>query len=227
MPFFVDARETRCAMADLVESSGGRSIVDRVASRANNAFVRDLDSDEELRAWLADHDLTLAEAARIQPAYDGYLPWDFCGGSAVARFRLPEGGPGVIEKIYGTKTAAQVGYTIAPKSKVPPGTYLAGIDSQGYAATPSALVVNEAVTFATGTPVVTETEAAGLMMEADCVREMHALYEGKPFDAGLESAQPTSTDTSCSIAGHDGGGDLLVVLGAMVVLRSIRGSGSD
>lgn len=68
-PFFVDRFETRCAMAHLIEQSGGRALVERVATEANNALIEDLASDMELRDWLFEHGMTMREAAGIQPGY--------------------------------------------------------------------------------------------------------------------------------------------------------------
>jgi uncharacterized protein (TIGR03382 family) len=68
-PFFIDDRGVRCAMAHLIETHGGAALVARVAATANNAFVRELAADPEMRAWLVRNGLTVAEAARIQPGY--------------------------------------------------------------------------------------------------------------------------------------------------------------
>lgn len=72
VPSFIDAHGTRCAMAHLIEVSGGGALVRRVAESANHARVADLASDPELIAWLDREGLTLEEAARIQPEYG----WD-------------------------------------------------------------------------------------------------------------------------------------------------------
>jgi hypothetical protein len=69
-PSFVDEHGTRCAMAHLIERSGRGDLVQAVARGANDAYVRDLASDPELREWLTSQGLTVAEAARIQPEYD-------------------------------------------------------------------------------------------------------------------------------------------------------------
>jgi hypothetical protein len=73
MPYFVDRSGVRCAMAYLIEQSGGGDLVARVAATNNNARVRDLKNDPELVAWLDANGLTAAEAARIQPWYE-YTP---------------------------------------------------------------------------------------------------------------------------------------------------------
>ena len=69
MPFFRDGHGALCAMAYLIERSGRRDLVDRVASTRNNAFIAELASDRELRGWLDSVGLSVTEAARIQPTY--------------------------------------------------------------------------------------------------------------------------------------------------------------
>lgn len=68
-PTFVDDRGTRCAMAELIGSTGETELVQKVATRRNHAFIRELVDDPELVRWLDHHGLTAAEAARIQPSY--------------------------------------------------------------------------------------------------------------------------------------------------------------
>ena len=69
-PYFVDRKTgTLCAVAHLLESTGRRDIVDRVARMNNNVWVADLAGDAQLERWLDDNGLTLAEAARIQVPY--------------------------------------------------------------------------------------------------------------------------------------------------------------
>ena len=68
---FVDEHGTRCAMAYLIEQSGERSLVARIATTRNLARIRDLAGDSELVTWLDRNGLTLDEAARIQPEYGG------------------------------------------------------------------------------------------------------------------------------------------------------------
>ena len=71
MPFFRDSHGVLCAMAYLIERSGRGDLVDRVASTRNNAFIAELAGDVELLAWLDSTGLSVAEAARIQPGYNG------------------------------------------------------------------------------------------------------------------------------------------------------------
>ncbi len=69
VPFFRDSRGVLCAMAYLIDRSGRPDLVDRVASTRNNALIAELGDDPDLRIWLDSVDLTVAEAARIQPTY--------------------------------------------------------------------------------------------------------------------------------------------------------------
>jgi len=68
-PIFIDRFGARCAMAALIEASGHRALVERIARDHLYAHIVDLGDDPELARWLHDHGLTLAEAARIQPSY--------------------------------------------------------------------------------------------------------------------------------------------------------------
>jgi hypothetical protein len=69
VPYFIDRYGTRCAMADLIEQSGHRDFVARVAVTSNNARIRDLKDDPELIAWLEENGLRVEEVVRIQPWY--------------------------------------------------------------------------------------------------------------------------------------------------------------
>jgi len=71
VPFFRDAQGTLCAMAFLIAWSGRGDIVDHVALTRNNAYLPELADEPGLMEWLEQHGLTVAEAARIQPSYDG------------------------------------------------------------------------------------------------------------------------------------------------------------
>ncbi|MFN2567949.1 MAG: hypothetical protein ABR499_23425 [Gemmatimonadaceae bacterium] len=71
VPYFRDEHGTLCAMAYLVASTGRGDIVDDVARGPNNAYIPDLAADRRLATWLDSVGLTVAEAARIQPQYDG------------------------------------------------------------------------------------------------------------------------------------------------------------
>ena len=70
MPYFIDRKTgVLCAVAHLLESTGRRDIVDRVAQMNNNVWVAELAPDSSFGAWLVTYGLTLEEAARIQVPY--------------------------------------------------------------------------------------------------------------------------------------------------------------
>lgn len=75
VPYFVDDSGTRCAMGYLIEQSGAADFVARVRARLNYQYIAEIARDRELGpallAWLDASGLSLAEAARIQPSYDG------------------------------------------------------------------------------------------------------------------------------------------------------------
>lgn len=73
-PLFRDVHGTLCAMAYLIERSGGGALVDRVAATANDAYVRQLADDPELVAWLDRNGMTAGEAALVQPMYEPIGP---------------------------------------------------------------------------------------------------------------------------------------------------------
>jgi hypothetical protein len=71
VPFFRDSRGVLCAMAYLIDRSGRGDLVDRVALTRNNAYIPELADDPALLGWLDSVGLSVAEAARIQPGYNG------------------------------------------------------------------------------------------------------------------------------------------------------------
>jgi hypothetical protein len=68
-PIFRDTRGVTCAMAYLIERSGRRDIVDRVARTRNLAYVPELADDSALVSWLDSVGFDVEEAARVQPTY--------------------------------------------------------------------------------------------------------------------------------------------------------------
>jgi hypothetical protein len=71
-PYFVDRKTgIRCAVAHLLESTMRHDLVARIARTNNNVRAGDLYGDTAFVSWLDQHGLTIADAARIQPAYDG------------------------------------------------------------------------------------------------------------------------------------------------------------
>ena len=71
-PFFRDSKGTLCAMAYLIDRSGRTDIVDKVEATRNTAYIAELADDPALIAWLDSSGLSVAEAARIQPSYEGF-----------------------------------------------------------------------------------------------------------------------------------------------------------
>jgi hypothetical protein len=85
VPYFVDRRTgVLCAVAHLLESTGRRDIVNRVARTNNNVWVAEFAPDSALGSWLAAHGLTLDEASRIQVPYDEDAPESAALGVAAA-----------------------------------------------------------------------------------------------------------------------------------------------
>lgn len=69
VPVFVDPHGTPCAVGYLMLRSGEHELVEEIVRTDNLVRVPELAGDERLDAWLDEHGLTLAEAARIQPMY--------------------------------------------------------------------------------------------------------------------------------------------------------------
>src|SRR3989449_4116414 len=101
VPYFIDRYGTRCAMAYLIEQSGGGDLVTRVAATHNNARIPELRTDPDLGAWLWRNGITLEEAARIQPAYG------CCPVGAFCIDVIPQPCPST------TSASASVGYKVA------------------------------------------------------------------------------------------------------------------
>ena len=94
VPVFIDWRGIRCGFAYLVEQTGHEDVVLRIAATRNYARVPELKDDPDVRRWLAENGITLAEATRIQPTYG-------CGG--------PTGDCAVAGAVY----PASQGYKVA------------------------------------------------------------------------------------------------------------------
>ena len=106
VPTFVDPKTgVVCAVGHLLESTGRRDIVDRVASANNHVYVAELAADTALQGWLNANGLTLAEAARIQVPYWGDQMYQ--DEPSTSKGGLPLGnGPAVI---LGVTSAALAG----------------------------------------------------------------------------------------------------------------------
>ena len=91
VPYFVDRRTgTVCAVGHLLESTGRRDIVDRVAATNNNVRVKELAGDTAFTSWLSSQGLTLDEAAFIQMPYrqEGPSPATIVGLAVVTPVAL-------------------------------------------------------------------------------------------------------------------------------------------
>src|SRR5687767_2611394 len=54
VPYFVDGDGTHCAMAHLIDRTGGSALVEHVVHTRNHAFVPELADEPALVAWLDD-----------------------------------------------------------------------------------------------------------------------------------------------------------------------------
>jgi hypothetical protein len=99
LPFFRDGYGALCAMAYLIDRSGRRDLVNRIARTRNNAFIAELADDPALRVWLDSVGVSVTEAARIQPTYapnvGAYVAhydsaWSQRDTSAVSRLLAPQ-----------------------------------------------------------------------------------------------------------------------------------------
>ena len=88
VPCFVDRHGTRDVLAHLMESSGQQDLVHRVSRSRNNATVREMVSDSRIgpdfHAWLVRSGLSVDEAQKLQPSYEGERPVVFGEPSEIA-----------------------------------------------------------------------------------------------------------------------------------------------
>jgi hypothetical protein len=236
-PFFIDSNGTRCAMAHLIEASGERALVERIATQANNAYIAELSSDAELLAWLAAHGLSVEEAARIQPNYTPSLPQAAlsCGGAkataVVLAHAVVDGGAStpIVERVWGT-TALVVGSTVAIKddalSEIGADRVLVAVDAKGVpVATPLGCSSTTVYLEAGHTFIhVSNDDAAGIILAPDCADRFLAL--APPEDAGADASTATlphaPTSSGCMIASPSGGAPIALALLALVTLRHVR-----
>jgi hypothetical protein len=78
VPCFVDRHGTRDVLAHLMESTGQHELVRRVSTTRNHATLRELVADSKigpaLHAWLVSAGLSVEEARKLQPSYEGERP---------------------------------------------------------------------------------------------------------------------------------------------------------
>jgi hypothetical protein len=118
----VDAEGTRCAVAHLIEATGGAGVVERVARKRNHAYVRELVDDRRIADWLEREGLSAEEAALIQPSYCGVFAQDcLCvpGDDGVVELDVEMVSGGTFDArvtaIHGT-SARQVGDLVSGRS---------------------------------------------------------------------------------------------------------------
>lgn len=154
-PIFVDGRGTHCAMAHLVQTSGARRLVERIASRRNFATIRDLGDDGELREWLRAHGLTVAEVSvgdKVgNPTFD-------------------------VEKRYGPEaptTALHDRFASLTEGE----TLLVSLGQNGMVLGTAWPVFRGTVSLENGNADMAEAEAASLLMSATCRDGLRALRQ--------------------------------------------------
>jgi len=71
LPSFVDSQGTECAVAHLMMNTGRGELAERVRSKMNLAYVREMVAwmGDEISAWARGAGLSEAEAALVQPDY--------------------------------------------------------------------------------------------------------------------------------------------------------------
>jgi hypothetical protein len=119
-PVFVDGEGNRCAVAALLEATGESALVARVARERNLATVRELADDPALVAWLDHHWLTVAEAARIQPAYSAHSEASYQPTVSV-----------IASVAGGAEAGAGARFTVAPTGRVGVRRVTRGSDDNG------------------------------------------------------------------------------------------------
>lgn len=190
-PYFVDRNTgVLCAVAHLMESTGRRDIVDRVAAMDNNVWVGELAGDAEFRGWLDEHGLTLAEAARIQVPYVGEEPPipapTPAAPSSLVRTSNVAAGTSLAFALLNTslnrggtsRLGSQLGYAAGA---VTLGAGIAAFTSSGRDGRNAAL----AVSLASGTLSILAARRSGLEYRARTTRIAPILPIGPESGAGL------------------------------------------
>ena len=94
IPYLIDGKGTRCALAHLIDRSGHRDFLLTLAQDHNNAFLPELAEDARLHAWLTAEGLTLEDAAFIQgPGFVDPQLRDATPEGETTPTGTPDGGP--------------------------------------------------------------------------------------------------------------------------------------
>ena len=201
VPYFVDEHGTRCAMAHLIEQSGHGDLVARVAATANNARIPELAGDSALVAWLDANGLTLAEAARVQPSYDGTrCETVICVG--------PDREPAHVTARYGTASALSGGtalaalvWTLGADSRIE-GSRARGL--AGLAAGAAAMWLGASQFDERGTPLALGVTNAALGAATTALTVRSFLWRAPPRVSEPESVEPGAGErrTAISVSPH-------------------------
>jgi len=104
-------------MAYLIDRSGRSDIVDHVAGTRNNAYIRELVDDRNLVRWLDTWGLSAAEAARIQPAYDGSPCCSLPGGPNETNSSRVDGDYALLSMGLGGSSLGTLGFNLFSPSR--------------------------------------------------------------------------------------------------------------
>ncbi len=225
VPYFIDAHGTRCAMAHLIEASGGAGYVQAVARTSNHATVRELAGDRELTAWLQANGLTVEEAARIQPNYGATCSQPsacICGGdyrpyvtTGVVVDRVADASFATVRSSMGERAASfAVGSTLAWNEVDAEGRFLLGFLSGGASEYAEVFLrVSEDGEVSCGALSVPVDVAVSAMSSGRC--EQHLVDRDEDW----------KTDCSgCSAVGGSSSGWFIAVLGVSWMVRRRRTS---
>lgn len=193
MPYFVDHRGVLCAVAFLLESSGRRDIVDRVAAAVNNVWVPQLAADTAFRAWLDASGLTLDEAARIQVPYIG----EPAEQQSVATNRTNN----TIAAVAGGLGAASIVWSARAK----PGEHRALRSAIGLTAGAAGLAIAASRSEARGEALAVGA-TAGVIGAGSALMGVRALMlgRGEPATAARQAKASNVTVTPAMLANGDG-----------------------
>jgi hypothetical protein len=121
VPYFRDTETgVLCAVGFLLKSTGQIELIEQIVATNNHVRVRDLGEHPAFRRWLDEHGLLLAEAARIQPQYEGPFP-SVPPGPAVSR--------GTLESSALVSTSLAVAGALLPATMQPRVLPFAGLAS--------------------------------------------------------------------------------------------------
>jgi hypothetical protein len=188
LPALVDPFGTRCALAHLLERSGGEELVQRLRRAENHAFVRDLARDEPLLAWLEEAGLSLAEAARIQPSYRPPASPFLCACNDLGRAPVLVGRVATRDEIAAT-CEVLVDEVIAS----PPASPSAA--GEGLPVIASTVAVADCTSAAAGAQVlVTMSRGTGGLEARPVTTSGHVVFQACYFGGAPDSSRPPPSE---------------------------------